>query len=139
MSSQSPNESEDTSSINHYKLRVEFYGYERTAMESNLQNAIEKLQRMDVTYKAPPYKMLPNHNLIEFMMSEDTQIPAFEHFILNISLVQQSTPSCLYFMANLLDDQKLFPNSTHINGLWIYQVQMTAQDELKNIWEIGTI
>ena len=117
MSSQSPNGSDDTIAINHYMLRVEFYGYERTAMESNLQNAIEKLQRMDVTYRAPPYRMLPSHNLIEFMMSEDTQIQAFEHFTLHISLVQQSTPSCLYFMANLLDDQKLFPNSTYINGL----------------------
>ena len=118
MSSQSSTESGETNSMNHYKLRVEFYGYERTAMESNLQNALEKLQRMDTTFQAPPYKMLPHHNLLEFMMTENSQIPAFEHFILRIHLVHQSMPSCLYFMATLLDDQKLFPNSTYINGLY---------------------
>ena len=56
MTSLTPNGSDDSMAINHYMLRVEFYGYERTAMESNLQNAIEKIQRMDVTYKAPPYR-----------------------------------------------------------------------------------
>ena len=118
MTSQSPNGSDDSMAINHYMLRVEFYGYERTAMESNIQNAIEKIQRMDVTYRAPPYRMLPSHNLLEFTMQEETQIPAFEHFTLQISLIQQTTPSCLYFIANLLDAQKMFPNSSYINGLY---------------------
>ena len=125
MTSPTPSGSDDSMAINHYMLRVEFYGYERTAMESNLQNAIEKIQRMDVTYRAPPYRMLPSHNLLEFTMTEETQIPAFEHFTLKISLIQQTTPSCLYFIANLLDAQKMFPNSSYINGLYHKNIPST--------------
>ncbi len=118
MTSQTPNGSDDSMAINHYMLRVEFYGYERTAMESNIQNAIEKIQRMDVTYRAPPYRMLPSHNLLEFTMTEETNIAAFEHFTLQISLIQQTTPSCLFFIANLLDAPKMFPNSSYVNGIY---------------------
>ena len=70
MASPSPNTSDDSIAINHYMLKVEFYGYERTALESNIQNAIEKLQRMDVTYRAPPFRMLPSHNILEFTMKK---------------------------------------------------------------------
>merc|ERR1712143_160123 len=72
----------------HFKMKVEFFQYERTSLEAYMENQIHKIQRNDVSYTPTPFKMLPSHNILEFCHHEQTNIPAFDHFTLEIKLMQ---------------------------------------------------
>ena len=117
MSTQSTNSS-DSAEDHHFKLRVEFFQYERTSLEAYIENAIQKIQRNDISYNPNPFKMLPSHNILEFYLQEQTNIPAFDHFTLDVKLMQQAIPSCIYFTAIFMDTPKFFPSSTYMNGVY---------------------
>ena len=102
----------------HFKLRVEFFQYERTSLEAYIENAIKKIQRNDISYNPDPFKMLPSHNILEFYLQEQTNINAFDHFTLDVKLMQQSIPPCLYFTAVFMDAPKFFPDSTYLSGVY---------------------
>ena len=102
----------------HFKLRLEFFQFERTVMESYLQNAIEKIQRTDTNFAPPSHKMLLSHNILEFVTPEISKIPAFDHFNFTVNLMQQTNPPCLYFMAQFIDVQKFFPQSAYLNMIY---------------------
>ena len=112
MSTPSTNSS-DSAEDHHFKLKVEFFQYERTSLEAYMENAIHKIQRNDVGYIPTPFKMLPFHNILEFYHQEQTNIPAFDNFTLEIKLMQQNIPPCLYFTATFVDAPKFFPDSTY--------------------------
>ena len=117
MSTQSTS-SDDSAEDHHFKMKVEFFQYERTSLEAYMENQIHKIQRNDVGYIPTPFKMLPSHNILEFCHHEQTNIPAFDHFTLEIKLMQQNIPPCLYFTATFVDAPKFFPGSTYMNGLY---------------------
>ena len=102
----------------HFKLRVELFQYERTSLEAHIEHAIQKIQRNKIDYKPKPFKMLPSHNILEFELQEQTNINAFDHFTLDVKLMQQSIPPCLYFTAVFMDAPKFFPDSTYLNGVY---------------------
>ena len=118
MSTHSSSSSQEEKQEHHFKLRLEFYQFERTTMEAHLQNAIEKIQRTNTTFAPPNYKMLPSHNILEFVMPEISKVPAFDHFNFRVNLMQQANPPCLYFTAQFIDVQKFFPQSAYLNGIY---------------------
>ena len=117
MSTHSTN-SNGSAEEHHFKLCVEFYQLERTTMESPLENAVQKIQRSDINFNPPPFKMLPSINILEFYLQEQTEIPAFDHFTLDVKLMQQTIPPCLYPTAVFMDAPKFFPSSTYMNGVY---------------------
>ena len=66
---------------NHFKLRIELFQFEKTTIEENLRNYIEKIQRQHCDFLPPDTKILSHHNLMEFMLlGEHTHAPAFDFY-----------------------------------------------------------
>jgi hypothetical protein len=103
---------------NHFKLRIELFQFEKTTIEEHLRNYIEKIQRQHCDFLPPDAKILSHHNLLEFMLlGEHTHAPAFEFYHVQIQLVQQVTPSRIFFVAQLVEENNYFSHSSYIDSL----------------------
>ena len=51
------------------------------------------------------------------LLGENTQAPAFDFYHIQIQLVQQVTPSRLFFIAQLIGENNYFPHSSYIDSL----------------------
>jgi hypothetical protein len=121
-SQSSQNSNQDT--LNYFKLRVNFSQFEVTTVQEHLQCYIEKLQRQYFNFKPPDAIILECHDLLEFqLLGEETSCPAFDYYHINLELVQQNYPSCLYFKAKLAEDY--FQCSNHIQSIYQPDVQQT--------------
>ena len=121
MSRHSTHSSSSTNSVqeNHYKLRIELFQFERTTMEAHMQNCIEKIQRIHTSYMPGEYKVLPSHDILEFMlMGEVSEAPAFDYFVIQVNLIQQVVPARLFFTASLLETSNYFPGSSYVDSLY---------------------
>jgi hypothetical protein len=103
--------------LNYFKLRVNFSQFETTTTQEHLKCYIEKLQRQHYDYKPPDVMILPCHDLLEFqLLGEETDCPAFDYYHINLELVQQIYPSCIFFKAKLAEDY--FACANHIQNLY---------------------
>ena len=103
---------------NHFKLRIELFQFETTTIEEHLKNYIGKIQRQHCNFLPPDAKILSHHDLLEFMLiGEQTRAPAFEFYHLQIQLVQQVTPSRVFFIAQLVEENNFFSQSSYIDSL----------------------
>ena len=103
---------------NHFKLRIELFQFEKTTIEEHLRNYVEKIQRQHCDFLPPDAKILSHHNLLEFMLlGEQTRAPAFEFYHVQIQLVQQVTPSRMFFVAQLVEENNYFSHSSYIDSL----------------------
>jgi hypothetical protein len=85
---------------NHFKLRIELFAFERTTMEVHLANCIEKIQRQHPSFLPKEFKVLPHHDLIEFILQgEHSSAPAFDFYNISVQLIQQVSPSRLFFYS----------------------------------------
>ena len=110
--------------LNHFKLRVGFSQFETTTTQEHLKCYIEKLQRQHCDYSPPDVMILPYHDLLEFMLlGEETDAPAFDFYHIQLQLVQQIHPSCIFFKAQLAEDY--FASASHIQSLYQPTVQST--------------
>ena len=110
--------------LNYFKLRVNFSQFELTTIQTHLQCYLEKLQRQYFNFNPPNVTILEYHDLLEFqLIGEETTCPAFTYYHINLDLVQQSYPSCLYFTARLEEDY--FQCSNHIQSIYHPDVQQT--------------
>ena len=99
---------------NHFKLRVELFQFERTTMEVHLENYLEKIQRQHPSFIPEKFKVLPHHELLDFMLlGENSLAPAFDFYTISVQLIQQVNPSRLFFTATLIDESTHFPNMYH--------------------------
>jgi hypothetical protein len=104
---------------NHFKLRIELFAFERTTMEVHLANCIEKIQRQHSSFLPEEFKVLPHHDLIEFMLQgEHSSAPAFDFYNISVQLIQQVNPSRLFFTATLMGDTTHFPSASYIDTLY---------------------
>ena len=121
-SQSSQNSNQDT--LNYFKLRVNFSQFEVTTVQEHLQCYIEKLQRQHYNFKPPDVIILECHDLLEFqLLGEETCCPAFDYYHINLELVQQNYPSCIFFKAKLAEDY--FTCSNHIQNIYQPDVQQT--------------
>ena len=68
--------------------------------------------------------ILPYHDLLEFMLlGEETSAPAFDFYHVQLQLVQQIHPSCIFFKAQLAEDY--FASASYIQSLYQPTVQST--------------
>ena len=68
--------------------------------------------------------ILPCHDLLEFqLLGEETDCPAFDYYHINLELVQQIHPSCIFFKAQLAEDY--FACANHVQSLYQPTVQQT--------------
>jgi hypothetical protein len=104
---------------NHFKLRIELFAFERTTMEVHLANYIEKIQCQHSSFLPEEFKVLPHHDLIEFMLQgEHSLAPAFDFYNISVQLIQQVNPSQLFFTAALMGDNTHFPSASYIDTLY---------------------
>ena len=88
-------------------------------MEVHLANCIEKIQRQHSSFLPEELKVLPHHNLVEFMLlGEHSSAPAFDLYNVQIELIQQVNPSRLFFAATLMGDTTHFPGASYIDTLY---------------------
>ena len=117
-------QSSGQNTLNYFKLRVNFSQFEVTTIQTHLQCYIEKLQRQYFNFNPPNVTILEYHDLLEFqLIGEETSCPAFNYYHINLELIQQSYPSCLYFKARLEEDY--FQCSNHIQSIYHPDVHQT--------------
>ena len=104
---------------NLFKLRIELFAFERATIEAQLANYIEKLQRKHPTFLPDDYKMLPHHDILQFQLQgENSTVPAFEFYEVQVQLVQQVQPARVYFTATLMGFDVHFPNAHYIHAVF---------------------
>ena len=104
---------------NHFKLRIELFQFERTTMEVHLENCLEKIQRQHPSFLPEKFKVLPHHDLLEFMLlGENSLAPAFDFYTISVQLIQQVNPSRLFFTATLMEESTHFPSASYIDTLY---------------------
>ena len=80
--------------LNHFKLRVGFFQFETTTIQEHLKSYIEKLQRQHCDYSPPDVMILPYHDLFEFMLLAQRQMPRLSTFIMyNSNWSSRFTPA----------------------------------------------
>ena len=91
-------------------LRVEFNSYEKSFLIQHLKAYLQRIKR----YKPPVNLITPSmsthHEMIQFDVTPELVIPAFQLFQLHIELIHSFSPvSEVYFSAYLDNNSDLFP------------------------------
>ena len=97
--------------ISTYHLRVIFFQYETTFLLTHLDNYLKQIQRHCPEFQPELPTMQIYHSLLQFQSTPLTKIPAYQLFPIKVQLIHSFNPSQVYFLANLDNQETLFPQS----------------------------
>ena len=102
---------------NTVRLRVEFFGYEREVIETQINAYLKKLSRKHPSFQAQDFQLKHVHELMQFqVVGETSHVPAYDYFPIKVCLIQQVRPAQLYLSANLPSFEQNFVSTDYINA-----------------------
>ena len=102
-----------------FQLCIELFSFETATIEAQLLSYIEKIQRKHPTFQPDEYKMLPHHNVLQFNLpGENSEMPAFDYYEVQMQLVQHVRPSHVYFTATLMGFDVHFLGADYIDAFF---------------------
>ncbi len=88
-------------SMNSYQLRLWLTGYETGYLQEHLKTYLDRIQRHkpQTAFETPHLETC--HPILFIDSEETTNIPAYNLFTITVNLIQDFTPSRVYFRASL--------------------------------------
>ena len=100
--------------MNSYQLRLRLTGYETGYLQEHLKTYLDRIQRHkpQTTFETPHLETC--HPILFIDSEETTSIPAYNLFTITVNLIQDFTPSRVYFRASLAAATNPWPAAQYV-------------------------
>ena len=100
--------------MNTYQLRLRLTGYETSYLQEHLKTYLDRIQRHkpETAFEAPHLET--NHPILYIESEETTEIPAYNLFTITVNLIQDFSPSRVYFRASFATATNPWPAAQYV-------------------------